>query len=115
LNILQAMNDKKVFSTQLRDGPNWLAWRAFLGALFGLPLSTEQAEIFRHCTQRQQPRKHGYKEAWLCCGRRALKSFTLSIVAVYLARFKDWRTGDRGSGASRQYGGRDQQLYPTRS
>jgi hypothetical protein len=91
VNILQAMSDRKVFAKQLRDGPNWLAWKAFLAALFGLPLSQEQQEVFRHCTQCQQPCKHGYREAWLICGRRALKSFTLSMTAVYLACFKDWR------------------------
>jgi hypothetical protein len=30
-------------------------------------------------------------EAWLCCGRRAGKSFIFATIAVFLAAFKDWR------------------------
>jgi hypothetical protein len=92
LTILDAMADPRVFRKQLRAGPNWLAWRSFLAALFGLPMTAEQLAIFAHCTQRQQPRPGGYREAWLCCGRRALKSFTLALIAVFLACFKDWRS-----------------------
>jgi hypothetical protein len=91
LTILQAMAASAVFAKQLRPGPNWDAWRAFLAALFGLPMSPEQLAIFNHCTQRSTPKLGGYQEAWLCCGRRALKSFTLAMTATFLATFKDWR------------------------
>ena len=30
-------------------------------------------------------------QSWLVCGRRAGKSFTLALCAVYLATFKDYR------------------------
>jgi hypothetical protein len=91
MDILTAMGDPRVFARQLRPGPNWVAWQALLAALFGLPLSSEQQAIFRQCTGREQPRQGGYQEAWLCCGRRALKSFTLALIAVFLACFRDWR------------------------
>jgi hypothetical protein len=31
-----------------------------------------------------------FYEAWLCCGRRAGKSFIRALVAVFLAWFRDW-------------------------
>jgi hypothetical protein len=47
------------------------------------------------------PRAGGYREAWLCCGRRSGKSLILATVAVYLACFKDWAPhlarGERGT------------------
>jgi hypothetical protein len=91
MSIIDAMGDAKVFATLLKEGPNWQAWQSFLAALFGLTLTADQLQIFRECTQRQAPLAGGYKEAWLCCGRRALKSFTLSLIAVFLACFRDWR------------------------
>jgi hypothetical protein len=91
MNILQAMADPMVFAPLLRPGPDWEKWRVFLSALFGLPMSQGQKQIFQHCTHRTNPRAIGYREAWLCCGRRALKSFTLAMVAVFLAAFRDWR------------------------
>ena len=72
LSILDCMADPKVFARELRPGPNWQAWRAFLAALFGLTPSAEQLAIFRHCTQRQTPRQGGYSEAWLNCGPTSL-------------------------------------------
>jgi Terminase large subunit, T4likevirus-type, N-terminal len=32
-----------------------------------------------------------FKYLWLCCGRRAGKSFLMAIVACYMACFRDWR------------------------
>ncbi|MGH7194598.1 MAG: hypothetical protein ACREJM_13860, partial [Candidatus Saccharimonadales bacterium] len=60
-------------------------------ALFGLPMSDSEAAIFRECTNLQTPPTKPYYEGWLVCGRRAGKSFTLALIAVYLACFKDWR------------------------
>jgi hypothetical protein len=38
MNILQAIDDRNLFGSALRDPVTWSAWRAFLAALFGLPL-----------------------------------------------------------------------------
>jgi len=40
VNILQAIDDPKVFGAHFRDAASWQAWRAFLAALFGLPLAS---------------------------------------------------------------------------
>jgi hypothetical protein len=90
LNILQAINDKRVFGTHFR-GQTWRAWFAFLAALFALPLTDEQLALYQAHTGRQTPPTTPCLEAWLVCGRRAGKSFMLALVAVFLAVFKDWR------------------------
>ena len=46
LNILQAMEDPAVFGHAFRDPNTWAAWRAFLAALFGLPMDAELHRIY---------------------------------------------------------------------
>jgi hypothetical protein len=90
MNILAALDDPKVFAQFFR-GPTWGAWRVFLAALFALPLTQEQLEIYRKHTGRSTPPTQPLHEGWLVCGRRAGKSFVLACIAVFLAAFKDWR------------------------
>ncbi|KMO17571.1 hypothetical protein [Methylobacterium platani] len=91
MNLLQAMRDPNLFARWFRDEGTWAAWRAFLGALFALPLSDTEAKAYRACTSRQEAPEAPFSEAWLICGRRAGKSFVLALIAVYLATFRDYR------------------------
>jgi hypothetical protein len=91
MNILDALDDPKVFGGFFRDTDTWHTWRVFLAALFGLPMSEEQLEIYRQFTGRSTAPTESSHEAWLVCGRRAGKSFVLATIAVFLAAFKDWR------------------------
>ena len=101
MNILQAIDDPNVFASAFRNKASWEAWRTFLAALFGLPMNAEQRRIYTECTQRADPPTRAANEAWLVVGRRGGKSFTLALIAVYLAAFKDWRpylgVGERGT------------------
>lgn len=104
MNILQACDDSKLFAPWFRNPATWAAWRVFLATLFGLPAYTpEQAAIHAQCTGRpiQPPPGDVVTEAWLICGRRAGKSFTLALIAVFLACFRDYREylqpGERGT------------------
>ncbi len=90
MNILQALDDPKVFGAHFRAG-TWDAWRVFLKALFALPMSEDDLALYRKHTGRNAPPRAASHEAWLVCGRRAGKSFTLALIAVFLACFKDWR------------------------
>src|SRR5262245_24972368 len=72
-------------------GETWMPWRAFLGALFGLPLSAEEAALAAQCTGRADLPAAAFSEGWLVCGRRSGKSFVLALVAVFLACFRDFR------------------------
>lgn len=91
MNLLQAMADPKLFGPWFKDADTWAAWRAFVGALFGLPLSEAEATTFRACTGRSEAPEAACNEAWLICGRRAGKSFVLALIAVFLACFRDYR------------------------
>jgi hypothetical protein len=99
--ILQAMSEPRIWGPWFRDPSTWRPWRAFLAALFGLPLSDIDRGLFRACTGRTEALERGFGEAWLIVGRRGGKSMTLALVAVYLAVFRDWRPylapGERGT------------------
>src|SRR5215469_17434019 len=89
--ILQAMSDPRVWAGWFKDKSSWANWRGFLSVLFGLPLSEYDLGLFRRCTGRAEAPTGSFTEAWLCCGRRAGKSFVLALIAVFLAVFRDWR------------------------
>jgi hypothetical protein len=91
MDILSAIGDPKVFANSFKDPATWASWRAYLAALFALPMSADELEIYRECTGRQDPPTDPCQESWLVVGRRGGKSFTLALIAVYLAVFKDWR------------------------
>jgi hypothetical protein len=92
VTILDAIADPKLFAPWFREPDTRSAWRAFLAALFALPMTAEQLQTYRDCSGRTDPPAAAATEAWLCCGRRAGKSFTLALIAVYLACFKDLRS-----------------------
>jgi hypothetical protein len=85
------MDHPQLWGPWFRDPATWAPWRAFVGALFGLPLDGDALDVFQRCTGRTAPPAGGSNEAWLICGRRAGKSFILALIAVYLAVFRDWR------------------------
>lgn len=92
MNILNAERDRKMFGEHFRRrSESWLAWEVFLCALFALPMTPEQLAIYQQHTGRTTPPTSPLHEAWLICGRRSGKSFMLSLIAIYLAIFKDWR------------------------
>jgi hypothetical protein len=70
MNILQALDDPRVFGQHFR-GSTWDAWRAFLCALFALPMTDEQLAIYQQHTGRSTPPTVPLHEVWLVCGRRA--------------------------------------------
>ena len=91
MNILAATEDAKLFAPWFRDRATWAAWFAFLAALFALPMTEEQAELYRAHTGRADPPAEAYEEGWLIVGRRGGKSLIMALVAVYLAAFRDYR------------------------
>lgn len=101
MNILQACADEKLFAPWFKTKSDWLAWMAFLAALFALPMSPEMLAVYQQCTGRTEPPTSPALEAWLICGRRAGKSFVLALTAVFLACFGEYRRhlapGERGA------------------
>jgi phage terminase large subunit-like protein len=70
---------------------DWSAWRSFLSAAFGLPMTTDQLAIYQQCTGRTTPPTRQCAEAWAIAGRRGGKSRIMSLCAAWLAAFCDWR------------------------
>jgi len=91
ITLPQACRDPNLFGPWFRDPETWGAWRAFLAALFALPMTDADLATYRACTGRTKPPSEPVTEAWLICGRRAGKSFTLALVAAFLAAFYEWR------------------------
>jgi len=91
VSILQAIDDKRLFGSALRDASTWAAWRAFLACLFALSMTDAEAALYRQCTGRSDLPLRVFAEAWLVCGRRAGKSYVLALIAVFLAAFRDYR------------------------
>jgi hypothetical protein len=87
--ILKAMDHPDVFGAFFR-GSSWDAWRAFLAALFGLPMDEAQLELYRRYTGRTVPPDCPSYEAALIIGRRGGKSRILALIAIYLALFRDY-------------------------
>jgi hypothetical protein len=89
VNILQSIDDPDLFASLFR-GPSWNAWRAFLAALFALPMDDEVLRLYRFHTGRDEPPAVPFTEAALKIGRRGGKSRVLALIAVYLACFRDY-------------------------
>jgi hypothetical protein len=85
--IVDAMQDPELFGEQFA-GESWAAWRAFLAALFGLPLIDSQLATYQTHTGRKAAPAHPVREAWLIVGRRGGKSRIAALVAVFFACFR---------------------------
>ena len=91
MNVLEAMADPKLFRPWFRDPATWAAWRAFLAALFALPMGDEALGVYLYCTGRTEPPQEPFSEGWLICGRRGGKTFIMALVGVFLGAFRDYR------------------------
>ena len=72
-------------------GPSWRAWKVFLAAVFGLPLTKPQLALYQRHTGRKHAPRAPAREAWLPVGRRGGKSIIAALIAVFLAFFRDYR------------------------
>jgi hypothetical protein len=87
--ILQVMDDPELFGGWFK-GTSWDSWRAFLAALFGLPMTPTQLDLYRRYTGRTTAPTKQFREARLLCGRRAGKSLIAALISTYLAIFRDY-------------------------
>src|SRR5512143_308486 len=90
ISILDAVDSPQLFRGWFKNAATWTAWRSFLKALFGLPMSEDDLAIFKQCTGRDQPPTTPSLEAALVVGRRGGKSFILAVIACFLAVFRTW-------------------------
>src|SRR5262249_4221517 len=90
-NIIQAIEDERLLGHLFEDRSSWQAWLTVLRAIFGLPFDADDQQRFSEFTGRTTRRHEGYDEIWLPVGRRGGKSRIVSVIAVYLPAFTDWR------------------------
>jgi hypothetical protein len=75
-----------------KPAEDWLAWRAFLAAAFGLPMTPAELAIYRECTGRTKAPTKPAREVDAICGRRAGKSRVQgSVVVPFFALLRDYR------------------------
>jgi hypothetical protein len=80
-----------IFRPWFKDEASWSAWRAFLCALYGLPMTPAELATFQACTGRTVPPTTQAREAHLVVGRRGGKSLNLSALAIFVGCFSDFR------------------------
>src|SRR5215470_17555416 len=71
-------------------GPSWAPWRAFVAAVFALPMSEEQAALYRKHTGRTKLPVEPAREVWCIAGRRAGKSIIAALLAIFAACFRSY-------------------------
>lgn len=100
MTILDAIHDPLLFRPLFKSLDTWQPWMVVLKAVFGLPMNEADLTLFKHLTGREAPPVQPVQECWLVIGRRGGKSFVVSLIAVFLACFKDYRPylgpGERG-------------------
>ena len=100
MDIIEAIEDKHLFRKFFRDLSTWQAWLVFLKVLFALPMSQKEVLLFKKCTGGRRVPLREITEAFVVVGRRGGKSYVTSIIAVYLAVFRDYSKfltkGERG-------------------
>jgi hypothetical protein len=91
MNIIEAVRDPLLLGSAIKDATTFQSWFAVLKAIFGLPLSEDDANLYRSCTGRSELPERPFGTVWLIIGRRGGKSLVMALVATYMALFKDWR------------------------
>ena len=83
--IVQVMDQAPLF----KPAGQWAAWRAFLCAAWGLPMTAEEQEIYRECTGREDVPTKRATEVDAIVGRRGGKSRVIALAAIHLATERD--------------------------
>jgi hypothetical protein len=90
MTTLDALDDPNLLGAGFPGTATWAAWRAFLAAVFGLPMTDEQAVLYRRHTGRQALPTQPAREVWCIAGRRAGKSRVAALLAVFGATFRPY-------------------------
>jgi hypothetical protein len=90
MNIVQAFEDGDVFGGFFKDPASWGSWRVFFKAVYGLPMTAAEFELFKRSTGLSAAPVGRFKEAYVVAGRRSGKSTMAALLAVYEALFGGW-------------------------
>ena len=72
------------------SGPSWDNWRVWVKAVYGLPLTVEEAVVYRQFTGRQTAPSELVRQRLGIMGRRAGKSRVGAFLAVHACCFVDY-------------------------
>lgn len=91
LTILDLLDSLATYRPDpIKGHAQWTAWRAFLCALYGLPMSAAELAIYRRCTGRQNAPTKQARKAWVVVGRRGRKSSIAALIAIWHGAFRDY-------------------------
>lgn len=76
--------------TPFKPAASWASWRAFLCALFALPMTEAERAVYAACTARTEPPASPAREADVIVGRRGGKDRICSFLAFILASCRDY-------------------------
>jgi hypothetical protein len=82
--IIQAINHPSLFGSlpAFEKLETWAGWLVWLKAVFALPMTAADLEIYRQCTGREQAPTLAPNEVYTIVGRRGGKSFISALTAV---------------------------------
>ena len=90
INIVEAVEDPKLFGKFLGEQASWTNWKVALKAIFALPMDDKERRVYRKYTSRKKMPENRFKEFFAIVGRRGGKSSIMAVVVCYLALFFDW-------------------------
>src|SRR5215813_15279641 len=89
MTIVDALADRRLFGAlrAFRDLGTWWRWIVFLKAVYGLPLTLDETEVFRRHTGRTRyaPPTGGFREAAAIVGRQSGKMRIATTITDYEA------------------------------
>lgn len=93
LSIVDALGDRNLFGglAAFRELSSWRQWLALLRAVYGLPLDSADADLFRRHTGRSKydPPPGGYPEVVCVVGRQSGKTRVAATIAAFEAVLAD--------------------------
>jgi hypothetical protein len=89
ITIIDCLLDEDLFKRHFK-GESWEAWWAFLKALFAIPMTHAELELYRRHTGRLAEPEAPFTEAAVVVGRRGGKSRTLALIATFLATCRSY-------------------------
>jgi hypothetical protein len=99
IDIIQAFEDSKIFGSLIRDQKSWANWKAALKAIFALPMTAEEVEVYQKFTGRGTAPESPFKEVFLIIGRRAEASLSSLLLSPF--SWLSSKTGGSISGPER--------------
>jgi hypothetical protein len=90
VTILDALADKNLLGAAFPKSDSWQAWKAFLAAVYALPMADVERATYTKHTGREMPPTSPAREVWCIAGRRADKSRIAALLAVFVAAFRSY-------------------------